>query len=261
MKTSTFCVLSKITTASGSGTTAIFSPTDPNISYYLQALRLKIAISSVGRAEIPALEPEMTRAEKIKIIRDLEWNSPRKELSLLQKTTGDWVELARVSCLNRPPYYSINLLQFLTDNADLPLGTGSSLGVRVVDVGHGLLSGTDELIVHGGGVSESSIPSTEPPPGGGGSSMWGEDLGTCTQSLASIGGTARQILPEQTGRKYLAISVQNGGDVWLGLGSAPAINNGLLLAGAASSYEVHYYSGSVWAISSNQSLVSITVCG
>ena len=259
MGTSTFSVLSRITAASAGGVIPIFSPPDLNSSYYVQALRLKIAIVSVGLTDIPELEPEMTRAEKIRIIRDLEWNSPRKELAILQKTTGEWIEVARASCLNRPPYYTINLLQFLTDNADLPLGAGSALGVKIADVGHGLLSGNDELIVHGGGISESaSTETTEPPTGG---SSWGEDLGTCSQSLASISGTARQIVPEQSGRKYLAISVQSGGDVWLGLGSAPAIDNGLLLTGSPSSYEIHNYSGSVWAIASESSFVSITVCG
>lgn len=259
MGTSTFSILSKINAASGGSVIPVFAPTNADTSYYLQALRLKISIVSVSLTGIPDLEPEMTRAEKIRIVRDLEWDSPRKELAILQKTTGDWIEVARVSCLNRPPYYTINLLQYLTDNADLPLGVGSALGVKIADVGHGLLSGKDELIVHGGGISESASTETPEPPTGG--SGWGEDIGTCSQSLASIAVTARQIVPIQTGRKYLAISVQSGGDVWLGLGSAPAIDNGLLLTGSASSYEIHNYSGSIWAIASEPSFVSITVCG
>ena len=107
-------------------------------STYLHSLRLKIEIPSKLEAAIPNLEPDMSRAERVIQIRDLEWRSQRVELAMHFKREGeDWMELFRLSCLNRPPYYTINLMSYLTDGADFLLGEDCYLGASVIEVGLG----------------------------------------------------------------------------------------------------------------------------
>jgi hypothetical protein len=244
-----FTAQSRITSVSGTSIVPFLGAEDRG--YYLQSLRLKISCPSLAEADIPNLEPELTRAERIKIIRDLEWLSPRRELEVLQKVgNGEYVVLARVSCLNRPPFYAINLLQFLTDNADYPLGTDAYLAFRVRNAGHGLLAGADELIVFGSGVSEA-IAVAPGSPGG---------LGNCTSSLSQVSSTAIAIAPDQPGRTYLSVSVQSENQVWLGLGTKPKIGSGILLLGQGSSYELNNYQGAIYAIAEQATTVSVTLC-
>lgn len=245
----TFTAQCKLTAASGTNIVTLID--DSNVGHYLQSLRLKIACPSLAAADIPNLEPELTRAERIKIVRDLEWLSPRREIEILQRVgTGEYLVLGRVSCLNRPPFYSINLLQFLTDNADYPIGAGTALAFRVKNSGHGLLSGADELIVFGGGV-------IEPPATAAGSDP---SLGNCTSSLVQVSNTAIIVAPEQLGRNYLAISLQTGTSAWLGLGTKPKVGSGILVTGIGSSYELNNYYGTVYAISDEGCALSITLC-
>ena len=240
----------------GSGTQIVPLIEADDFGYYLQSLRLKIACPSLAVADIPNMEPELTRAERIKIIRDLEWLSPRRELEILQRvgTTGEYFALGRISCLNRPPFYSINLLQFLTDNADYPIGSGTTLAFRAKNAGHGLLAGADELIVYGGGVKESV--QAEP--------VTGRDpsLGNCTSALVQVSTAAILAAPDQPGRSYLAVSVQggSGAQCWLGLGTKPKVGAGILLTGSGSSYELNNYYGSVYAISDGSCAISVTLC-
>lgn len=257
---STFSIQTALVPSSGSNEFDIFKP-EGEAAYYIQSLRLKIACPSLPLAEIPNLEPELTRAERIKIIRDLEWGAPRKELTIYQKQGVDAVEIARVSCLNRTPYYSINLLQFLTDNADLTVGFDTSLTCRVQDVGYGLLSGDDELIIHGSGMRETYTPTGTPSPGGGGNFGAPSSLGNCTQSLIQVSNTPIRIAPTQAGRSYFVVSVQSGSSVWIGLGDEPEVGSGILLSGSASSYELNFYGGEIYAIAESSAVLSLTLCG
>ena len=201
----------------------------------------------------------MTRAERIKAIRKVEWESPRVELQLLQSVDDEWLELSRVSCLNRPPSYALNLMQFFTDNGDFAIGPGVKLGARVRDVGHGGLKADDELVVFGCGVVE--LPVAEE--GGGGGSAFGDpgSFSTCTEALISVGASPIRIAPAQVGRSYFAISSQSSVKTWIGLDSEPSQGSGVLLLDKGSSYDLHGFSGALYAVSESNATLSLTVCG
>jgi hypothetical protein len=59
------------------------------------------------------------------------------------------VELINFLIFNRQPYYSDNLLSRYTSREDLYLQGGASLQIAAVDVGYGLLTGSDRITVWG----------------------------------------------------------------------------------------------------------------
>lgn len=261
--TKTTSIVTRLTQASGDAIHVFFDPelltlppgyTSPDyFSVFIQSLRCKIAVPSIEEASIPNLDPELSRAERILNIREIEWNSPRREFEILQRKMGrDWVPLFSVAALRRDPYYSINLLKYLTDNADYPVGSDSSLGVRAVDAGYGLLGTGDELTFFGSAYKEAWVlPQVEAP------------IGNCTRSQASVGNTTTTIAPQNPNRKYLIITNNSGGACWLSLGQPASFNQGILLTGLGASYEItasNLYRGEIAAISEATSQLLVTEC-
>lgn len=152
-------ILSRLSATTGSAIVTLWQPKlveasipsiSSNYSGFLNALRMRIAISSVAEQPLPSLEPEDSRAARAAALRDLEWKSPRKEIEFLMKANGqDWISLFRVSLLSREPYYAINCLEYLTKNADFLLGVDTWLGCRIRDAGYGLLAQADEVVIWG----------------------------------------------------------------------------------------------------------------
>lgn len=138
------------------------------VSYnsFLKNLKAFAKIDSLVEAPLPDFALEDSETEKLYKVLDVEWNSPRKQLDLFIKSGNqDWSPVGSVSLLNPSgyPFRIYNLLDVYTDNLAFELGENSKIGVRIKDVGYGLLSGSDKITIHGSYVEEIYLLNNEPP--------------------------------------------------------------------------------------------------
>ncbi|WP_197278759.1 hypothetical protein, partial [Pseudanabaena sp. 'Roaring Creek'] len=117
---------------------------------FITSLRMRVDINSINESQIPNLEADASRTERLTALRDLEWKSPRKQISFYLKTAHiDWQPIFEVSLLNRLPYYQVNLLPYFTDNISFDTSNDCVIGARITDAGYGLLEGTDRVTLYG----------------------------------------------------------------------------------------------------------------
>lgn len=256
-------IVRQLTSSDGTGIVTLVAPESPGItalttgefySNYIQSLRLKIELPGFTEAAIPALEPDMSRAERVSSIRNIEWNSPRVEAGLLLKQEGgDWVEIARISCLNRPPYYTIDLMHWISDNADFNLGQQSYLGFQVQDVGFGSLNTGDSLTVFGSLSREVwSVAAKNAP------------FSVCSTSDREVTAGAVE-LPANAQRKYLLITNESSEPLRVKLGAAAdGSSSGHTLTGVpGSAYEIaaaNPYTGIVTVSCDGGGAFTVTEC-
>lgn len=123
---------------------------------YVKDLKAYARIDSLASVPMPEFSIEDSETTKLYKALDIEWNSPRKQLDLLIYNDEGWHEIGSISLLNPAgyPYRIYNLLDLYTNNSILELNTNARLGVRVKEVGYGLLEPTDEIVIHGSCVEE-----------------------------------------------------------------------------------------------------------
>ncbi|HEY9663801.1 MAG TPA: hypothetical protein V6C65_35585, partial [Allocoleopsis sp.] len=121
-----FNILSRFTNEDGNQIKTIYEPGEltpydiyTSLRYHglVTDLRVKVDVSSIAEAGIPDISLLSSPSEKVKAARELEWNSPRKELRLYLATSNQpQCHIATISLLNRRPYYHVNLMPYLSDN-------------------------------------------------------------------------------------------------------------------------------------------------
>ncbi|MDB9375758.1 hypothetical protein [Nodularia sphaerocarpa] len=117
-----------------------------NESLEIKNLKMTSFIESLAPVPFPVFPLEASETETQIEIFNLEWNSPRIVLELLTKYIEDneWQRISVYSLLNVLP------LPYREFNAgDYVLGHNSQLGVKITNVGHGLLTGNDRVLVLG----------------------------------------------------------------------------------------------------------------
>ena len=129
---------------------------------FIKNLKAFAQIKSLPEAPLPNFEIRDSETQKLFKVLDVEWKSPRKQISLFVGVNNqEWHQVGSVSLLNpqRYPFRIYNLMDMFTDNLALELGDNSRVGVQVVDVGHGLLAAEDTVTLHGSYVEEIFVRS------------------------------------------------------------------------------------------------------
>lgn len=170
-----------ITNANASNILTIYSndPNEVRTSYSIDAnskvvlngfiknLRIYAAIKSLAEVELPNFDlGESNTSKQLKVL-NLEWKSPRKQISVfVGQLPSDWQLLGSISLLNPTgyPYRQYNLLDLITDNLAAEIGEFGRIGVRLDDVGYGLLGADDTISLYGSVTEEIFILDTEPDP-------------------------------------------------------------------------------------------------
>lgn len=120
-----------------------------SVNSFIKNFRAKSAIISLDETPLPDIGLTDSPTQKLYKALDTEWGSPRMQLDLLLGDGMDWANIASLSLLNPNgyPYRSFNLLDLLTDDLALELGTNGKLGVRLINAGFGVFSPGDELSI------------------------------------------------------------------------------------------------------------------
>ncbi len=117
---------------------------------FITSLRMKVDINGINESTLPNLDADASRTERLTALRDMEWKSPRKQISFFLKTSNiGWQPIFDVSLLNRLPYYTVNLLPYLTDNISFDTSNDCLIGARITNAGYGLLEGSDRVTIYG----------------------------------------------------------------------------------------------------------------
>jgi hypothetical protein len=209
---------------------------------FMTDLRAKIDIQSLSEMPIPDLDVTTSRIDRMTSIRDAEWKSPRMELSILFKTsTAPLCELARVSLLNRQPYYQVNLMGYLTDNGIFALGNDASLYVRVENVGWGTLYSSDSVILFGAVKEECSVIPAAP-----------VEISHSDSYRWEVTVQNRLLLPANPQRKHLVLINKGSEPIYINYGLVATVEHGITLMPSGGSYELNttnLYKGVLSAVS------------
>lgn len=116
-------------------------------------------MNSLEPAPFPEFLLTDTESQKLQKTLDIEWGASthKKRLDILiAESGGAWQVVGAVSLLKSYGYPGRNyrLIDTLTDTLAFEVGTGMKLGVRVVNMGYGLLANIDILTLHMGWIEE-----------------------------------------------------------------------------------------------------------
>lgn len=135
---------------------ATLAKADPNyrgMVGMLSHLRANATIVSTDTVDLPNFELLDNDTERLVKALAVQWESPRKQLGIYQSIDGgvNWVKIAAQTLINSNgyPYTSHDLLAFLTGDSVREYPDGSSIGVKLEDVGTGLLGVGDRLVIDG----------------------------------------------------------------------------------------------------------------
>ncbi len=120
-------------------------------SFFLEALTGAIHLPSYQQAPFPELFPEMNSAEKIAALLEIEGEYPFVGLRFhARKGGGLWQTLATARLQNRGRETSIPfVIPYLTINQLKLLSPDDSLGISVINYGHGVLGSGDYINLEG----------------------------------------------------------------------------------------------------------------
>ena len=124
---------------------------------FLKNLRLQASVPSLPAKTPPIYSLEDEDSTRLVQALDLEWTGDRYELNLwAAKSTGSWFKIGAVSLinLNGYAYRTYNLLDLTTDNLAQELGIEEKIGYSMVDVGKGLPTAADEILISGSWLEE-----------------------------------------------------------------------------------------------------------
>lgn len=206
-----------------------------SLNSFIKNLRAFAIIKSLAPVRLPNYSLEDSESEKTYKMLDVEWGSARKQLDLfISRNGGTWDMVGAISLLNPSgyPYRIYNLQDLYTPNLAIELGEDGKIGVQVVDVGYGVLSGTDFVTVHGSYTQE-----------------WvgyeGSELASCIDESWNVGNTSQVILPANNLRGRIAFVNSGSESIYLSLGDTAQLGKGILLSTYGSSFEMDIASG-IW---------------
>lgn len=137
---------------------------------FIKNLRVFASVTSLEEAPLPDFALDDTATAKRTKVLDIEWKSPRKQLNLYITNAANpeqhqWLQVGSVSLLNPYgyPFRVYNVMDLFTDNLALELGENGKIGIQVQDVGYGLLTNTDKVVVHGSYTEEIFIQAPDLP--------------------------------------------------------------------------------------------------
>jgi hypothetical protein len=212
---------------------------------FVTSLRLRCDINSISEADMPNLDADASRTERLVALRDMEWKSPRKQISFFLKTSRvDWQPLFDVSLLNRLPYYQVNLLPYFTDNISFDTSNDCLIGAQITNAGYGLLQETDRVTIYGSVREEITTLPTD-----------SKEISFATPYSWTINSTSRIIIPANPDRQQVTlVNSSLTDDCFINYGSSAELGKGITLMRGGGSYEINLsnlYRGAISAISTN----------
>ena len=227
----------------------------PTTRYYGFILDLKamVDVTSIEETAIPELDPTASRTERFLAIRNMEWNSPRKELELFMRTSTQPIsKIGAVSLLNRRPFYQVNLLPFFSDNGVINVGNDAQILARIRDVGYGLLANNDQVTVFGSVKEEvTTLPESA------------SEVQFCQPYSFNVTMQSNQLLAANPNRIQLTITNMGTNNVFLNYGLIAENGKGIALVAGGGSYEINSanpYKGAISAIGAGNSTLSLIEC-
>lgn len=219
---------------------------------YITDIRCRVYMDALPEVELPEIQIGDSRTKRITAVRDMEWTSPRKQMNLLLRDSksGGWVNIASISLLKRPPYYQVNLMQFLSDNVAFAMANDSALGVQIENVGYGLLIANDEVTIWGSVKEELSVLPQN------------EKIVTHTQSHAwNITEDSSVLLASNTDRLLATFVNIGGSNAYLNFNTDAISGRGITLMPGGGSYEINItnpFKGSISAITAQGETTTVT---
>jgi len=212
---------------------------------FITSLRMKVDINSLNEADLPNLDADTTRTERLTALRDMEWKAPRKQIAFFMKTSRlDWQPIFDVSLTNRLPYYQVNLLPYLTDNISFDTSNDFILGAQIVNVGYGRLQGTDRVILFGSVREEITTLPTD-----------SKEISFATPYSWTVSSTSQLIIPANPNRQQVTlINTSLTDEAYINYGGMASLGQGITLMRGGGSYEINLsnlYRGAISAISAN----------
>lgn len=212
---------------------------------FITSLRMKVEINSLAEADLPNLEADSSRLERITALRNMEWKSPRKQITFFLKTSRTpWEPIFDVSLLNRLPYYQVNLLPYLTDNISFDTSNDCLIGAQITNAGYGLLEGTDRITLYGSVREEITTLPTD-----------SKEISFATPHAWATNTTSQLILPANPNRQQVTLVNRSLTDeIFINYGGMAELNKGITLMRGGGSYEINLsnlYRGAISAISAN----------
>lgn len=212
---------------------------------FITSLRMKVDIRSISEADIPNLEADASRLERLTAMRNMEWKSPRKQITFYLRTaTCPWQAIFDVSLLNRLPYYAVNLLPYLTDNISFDTSNDCLIGAQITNAGYGLLEGEDRVTLYGSVREEITTLPTD-----------SKEISFATPHSWTINDESRLILPANPNRQQVTlVNTSLTDEAYINYGGMASLGQGITLMRGGGSYEINLsnlYRGAISAISAN----------
>jgi hypothetical protein len=217
---------------------------------FITSLRMKVDINSINEIPLPDLDADASRTERITALRDMEWRSARKQISFFMRTaTVDWQPLFDVSLLNRLPYYTVNLLPYLTDNISFDTSNDCLIGARITNAGYGLLEGSDRVTIYGSVREEITTLPTD-----------SKEISFADPYSFEVGSNSQVIIPANPNRQQVTlVNTSLTTEVFINYGSSAELGKGITLMRGGGSYEINLqnlYRGAISAISTSPAIVT-----
>jgi len=168
-------ILKKIDSSSGTNLIKIYQPGTLNLATkvaeakydgFIASLRLIVKINSIAEfvpPDISPLDSDFVANSKNKTALN---NAEKIGLTILIGNADNEtpIELNDVWLLSQPPYYYVDLLRLLTSANNATVSSDESIYLKLKDLGKGLLTATDMLIVRGNVIetSDYEVPSPAP---------------------------------------------------------------------------------------------------
>jgi hypothetical protein len=210
-------------------------------SFYLEALTGAIHLPSIRQAPFPKVFPEMNAAERIAAAIEIETEYPFIGLRFhARKGSGAWQPLATALLQNRGRETSIPfVIPYLTINQLKLLSPEDSLGISIINYGHGVLGLGDYIQLEGD--FRYTIDLIEKPQI--------RALGAAAPYGVLIPSTAPlQFRIANANRAILYATNTGSTDIWIAGSESVAVGNGLFLSAGGGSLTEEVLTGELWAI-------------
>jgi hypothetical protein len=212
-------------------------------SFFLEAITLAIDLPSYQQAPFAKLFPEMNAAERIAALLEIEESYPFVGVRLhARKGTGPWNNLgtARYQNKGRETTYPL-VIPYLTLNNLKVFSPDDTLGISIINYGHGVLGAGDYLNLEGD--FRFTLDLIEKPQirvlGAG--LPYGVDIGSAAPTKFRTGNQNRAIL--------YATNTGNA-PIWIAGNNSVAVGSGLYLASnGGGNLTEQVLTGELWAIS------------
>ncbi|NQE38362.1 hypothetical protein [Microcoleus asticus] len=221
-------------------------------SFYLEAFSGAIYLPSYQQAPYPDIFPEMSAAEKIAAMLQIEENYPFVGLRFhAKKGNGAWSTLATARLQNKGRETTIPfVIPYLTINQLKLLSPDDRLGVSIINYGHGVLGSGDYINFEGDYRFNLDLIAKPQVRTIGAGLPYGIDIPT---------GAPTRFRTANANRAILYATNTGNVPIWIAGNSSVAIGTGIYLApNGGGNLTEKTLTGELWAIAENN---SSRICG